>query len=244
MLGKTVGIVGYGHFGSFVCELVQRFAPEVSVKVYSRRFTSDDKLFFDLAEVASSDVVILCGSIREYEEQLLMVKEHMTPKTILVDVATVKLHTTALLKKHCPDCYYISTHPMFGPESYKKYNGNVSGFRIVVTDYALVNDGYLQLKNVLATLGFVVIEMTADEHDQRLAETLFLTHYVSQSILKAGFNRTSIDTLSFQFMMDAVESVKNDQKLFTDVYHFNPYCKSVAERLHLAQEEVWRSLEK
>ena len=132
---------------------------------------------------------------------------------------------------------------MFGPESYKKHGGDVSGFRIVVTDYALANDQYQLLKNIFATLGFLIIEMTADEHDKRLAETLFLTHYVGQSILKAGFHRTSIDTLSFQFLMDAVESVKDDKALFADVYHFNPYCKEVAERLHSAQEKVFEELQ-
>ena len=85
--------------------------------------------------------------------------------------------------------------------------------------------------------------MNADEHDKHLAETLFLTHYIGQSILKAGFTRTEIDTLSFQFLMDAVESVKDDKKLFADVYQFNPYCREVAERLHAAQVEIYKELQ-
>lgn len=240
---KTIGIIGYGHFGKFLHFLGQRFFPAVSIRVYSRRFAADGKTFFTLVEAAECDVVILCGSISEYEEQIKAVAPLLAPHSVLVDVATVKLHTTELLKKYCPNCHYISTHPMFGPESYEKYHGNVEGFRIVVTDYALVNDGYLAAKAILNGLGFDVIEMTADEHDKRLAETLFLTHYVSQSILAAGFTRTSIDTLSFQFMMDAVESVKNDRKLFEDVYHYNKYCQPVAEQLHAAQESVWQSIQ-
>jgi prephenate dehydrogenase len=132
---------------------------------------------------------------------------------------------------------------MFGPESYQKYGGNVNGFRIVVTDYVLANDQYQVLKNIFATLGFLIIEMTADEHDARLAETLFLTHYIGQSITKAGFERTPIDTLSFQFLMDAVESVKDDTELFRDVYRFNPYCVAVAERFHAAQDAVFKELQ-
>ncbi len=236
---STVGIVGYGHFGKFVHELGQRFFPDVQFRVYSRRADIDQETFFDLQTTAQCDVVILCGAISEYEEQLLSVLEHSLPSTILVDVATVKKHTTELCQKHCEGRRFISTHPMFGPESYKKHSGNVSGFRIVVTDYVLKNDDYQLLKNTFATLGFLIIEMTADEHDKRLAETLFLTHYVGQSILKAGFGRTKIDTLSFQFLMDAVESVKDDKKLFADVYRYNPYCKDVAQKLHQAQEEIF-----
>jgi prephenate dehydrogenase len=240
---SSVGIVGYGHFGTFLHELAGRFFPDVTLKIYSRRAEIDNKTFFSLADTASCDVVILCGAIKEYEEQLKAVLAVAPEETIIVDVATVKKYTSELCKQYCANRRFFSTHPMFGPESYKKHGGNIAGFRIVVTDYVLQNDQYLLLKNTFATLGFVIIEMTADEHDKRLAETLFLTHYVGQSILKAGFERTSIDTLSFQFLMDAVESVKDDKRLFQDVYQFNPYCSVVAKRLHDAQEAVYQELQ-
>lgn len=240
---STVGIIGYGHFGQFLHELAEKFFPEVTVKIYSRRATVDDETFFPLEEAAVCDVVILCGAIHEYEEQIKMIVKRSLPETIIVDVATVKKHTSELLRQHCEGRRFLSTHPMFGPESYKKHGGDINGFRIVVTDYVLANDQYQMLKNIFATLGFLIIEMTADEHDKRLAETLFLTHYVGQSILKADFHRTSIDTLSFQFLMDAVESVKDDKELFQDVYRFNPYCIEVAKRFHAAQDAVFKELQ-
>jgi prephenate dehydrogenase len=210
--------------------------------VHSRRHEPDQKDYFDLKTTAQSDVVILCDGIHEYEERLKAVLEYALPDTILVDVATVKKLTSELCQKYCSCRRFISTHPMFGPASYKKHGGDVHGFRVVVTDYSLRNDTYQLLKAKFSGLGFDIVEMTADEHDQRLAETLFLTHYIGQSIVTAGFSRTKMDTLSFQFLMDAVESVKDDQKLFEDVYRFNPYCKAVAERLHDAQEAVFEGL--
>lgn len=242
MVIESVGIIGYGHFGSFVSELAERFFPALTVKVYSRHMTPDGETFFTLEEACRCDVIILCGAIREYEEQLKQVVANASETSILVDVATVKKHTTELFKRYAEGRKFVSTHPMFGPESYKKHGGNVDGFRIVVTDYVLSNDEAVQLKNIFASIGFVVIEMTADEHDRRLAETLFLTHYFAQSVTRAGFGRTSIDTLSFQFLMDAVESVVNDTELFRDVYRFNPYCSEVAARLHGAQEQVFAEL--
>lgn len=240
---NTIGIVGYGNFGKFVHELGQRFFPELKFRIHSRRAEIDDQTFFDLRTTAQSDVVILCDGISEYGERLLAVLEHSRPETILVDVATVKKHTSDLCHKYCEGQRFISTHPMFGPTSYKKHKNDVNGFRIVVTDYSLRNDQYQMLKKKFAGFGFSIIEMTADEHDKRLAETLFLTHYIGQSIIKAGFSRTEIDTLSFQFLMDAVESVKDDKKLFADVYTYNPYCKVVAERFHAAQDEVYKELQ-
>jgi prephenate dehydrogenase len=240
---NTVGIIGYGNFGTFVHELGQRLFPQVQFRVHSRRFAPDNKTFFDIKTTAQSDVVILCAGISEYEERVKEVLQYALPETILVDVATVKKHTSELCHKHCGNHCFMSIHPMFGPVSYNKHRGDVTGFRIVVTDYALQNDEYQRLKAQFAALGFSIIEMNADEHDKRLAETLFLTHYIGRSVLEGGFSRTEIDTLSFQFLMDAVDSVRDDAQLFADVYRFNPYCKEVAERFHTAQDAVYQKLQ-
>src|SRR5690606_31031720 len=127
---KKIGIVGYGNFGKFLHELIQEFFPEISVRVYSRRAEIDNNTFFSLERVCHSDVVILCGAIREYEEQLKAVVKCAREDSILVDVATVKQHTNDLLRQLWPHGRFISTHPMFGPESYKKHGGNVNGFRV------------------------------------------------------------------------------------------------------------------
>ena len=240
----TVGIIGYGHFGRFLHELGQRFLPEVEFRIYSRRAETDNVTYFSLEKTAQSDVVILAGAIHEYEAQIRSVLEHSSPETILIDVATVKKHTSELLKKYCEGRRFISTHPMFGPESYKKHDGNVSGFRIVITDTTIPRLDLEKIKGCLQGLGFVVIEMTADEHDQKLAETLFLTHYIAQTMKTGHFGRTDLDTVSFGSLMNAVESVQNDRKLFEDVYRYNPYCRKVAEKFHTAQDLVYKSVSK
>ena len=53
-----------------------------------------------------------------------------------------------------------------------------------------------------------------------------------------NFIRTNIDTVSFGFLMDAVESVQNDTELFKDVYTYNPYCKEVIARFEQAEQAV------
>lgn len=240
---NTIGVVGHGHFGAFLVELSKRFLPEVAVRVYSRRTKPDGELFFDVATVARCDVVVLAGAIGEYEEQLAALKPLLSPQTVVVDVATVKGHTQALLTEHLSGQPWVACHPMFGPESYKKSDEDVSGFRIVMTGHTLPTTDFAQLQRLLTTLGFVLLEMTPDEHDKRLAETLFLTHYIGQTMREGGFTRTDIDTVSFSYLMNAVESVVNDERLFQDVYRFNTYCKEVAENFHDAQARVMARLQ-
>ena len=163
--------------------------------------------------------------------------------TVIVDIATVKVHTVGLLKKLAKGHRYIATHPMFGPESYEKRAGDIKGFRIVMTDGTLDVPEYTAFTALLKKCGFDVVEMTPEAHDKQIAETLFLTHLIGQGVLEGGFGRTDIDTVSFGYLMDAVESVRRDEQLFRDVFKYNPYCKDVLARFRKAEEKVRGSLE-
>jgi prephenate dehydrogenase len=239
---QTVGIVGYGNFGSFVHELLCRFAPEIQVRISSQRHAPDGKTFFTLEDVAACDVLVLAVPIHAFEEVLIQVLPHVGPNTVIVDVATVKTHPVEILKRLAADKKYIAIHPMFGPESYIKRNRDVTGFRIVLTDHTLREEELAAAKTWLTLLGFTLLEMSAESHDRNLAETLFLTHFIGQIITHAGFVRTDIDTVSFGYLMDAVESVKNDTALFKDVYRYVPYCKEVLERFRVAEADTEKLL--
>lgn len=234
----TVGIVGYGAFGKLVYTLLRRFAPDVPIRVYSSRFEPDQKTFFSLEDVAGSDAVVFCVAIHATEEALARVLPHVRPDTVLVDVATVKTYTTEIFNRLAPEHPRLSTHPMFGPESYEKKGGEVRGFRIVVTEHLMGEDAYGTLRTRLQEVGFDIVETTPESHDKHLAETLFLTHFVGQTISRAGFNRTEIDTVSFGYLMDAMESVRHDTDLFKDVFKYNPFCEDVLKRFEKSEQEV------
>lgn len=234
----SIGLIGYGHFGAFLHTLAQRYLPDAKLKIHSGRKKPDGELFFSLEDVAAADAVILTVPISAYEATLAKISPHMKPDGIVVDIATVKKHTMALLQNGEPARRFVSMHPMFGPESYTKRDGDVTGLRIVVTGHSLEPSHYAALSQKLSDVGFSIIEMTADAHDKDLAETLFLTHYIGQVIARGGFERTDIDTVSFGFLMDAVDSVRHDGQLFEEVCRYNPYCHEVIERFDRSDHQV------
>src|SRR5882724_5779753 len=126
----TVGIIGYGSFGAFLEILTKRFLPDAQIKIHSSRFALGDAKFFSLEEVARCNVVVLAVPIAAYEQTLQKLVPLLGVGSAIVDVATVKVHTVNLLKKYAGDKKYIATHPVFGPESYEKKKGDISGFRI------------------------------------------------------------------------------------------------------------------
>lgn len=240
----TLGIIGYGSFGRLVHMLLSRFAPHMVVRVHSSRHRPDGKTFYALADAAASDAVILAVPIHAFETVLRQVLPHMRLDTVIVDIATVKVHTVALLRRLARGRRWIATHPMWGPESYMKRGGDVSGLRIVVCEHTLPRAVIARTKRALQGVGFDIVEMTARRHDKHLAETLFLTHFIGQIVHRAGFDRTAIDTVSFGFLMDAVESVKHDEALFRDVFTYNPYCNRILNLFRAKENDVRRLLER
>ena len=239
---RSVGIVGYGSFGKLVHALLAQFAPQIQVKIFSSRAEPDDALFFSLAETAKCGAVFLCVPIHAFEATIEKLLPLISWQTVLVDVATVKLHTVEVLQRLAPAHRWIATHPMFGPESYTKQGSKPDGLRIVIAKHTLGESEYKELKGALTAVGFLVVEKSAESHDRQLAETLFLTHYVGQIVSRAGFARTDIDTVSFGYLFDAVESVRKDTELFEDVYAYNPYCKAVIEKFDEKEREVKKLL--
>ena len=235
---RTLGIVGHGAFGAFLESLARRFAPGVTVRVFARKATPDGARFFTVEETCACDVVIIAVSIRAFEETLLKILPMLKLGAILVDVNTVKEHPARLLAQHAQGVAYVAPHPMFGPFSFEKNGGTLTSLRLVIAENNLPPQTLAAANAWLKGLGLDVLAMSSEAHDRMLAETLFLTHYVAQMVAAGGFLRTDIDTLSFGFLMDAVESVKSDTELFRDVFEFNPYCRETIARLEKAESEV------
>lgn len=234
----SIGLIGYGHFGAFLHTMAQRYLPDAALKIHSRRRNPDGVLFFPIEEVAACDAVVLAVPISAYAATLAEIGPHLTPDSIVVDIATVKKYTMGLLQAVRPTRTFIAMHPMFGPESYAKRGGDVTGLRIVITGHSMAPAHYSALCKKLSAVGFSIVEKTAEAHDKDLAETLFLTHYIGQVIARGGFERTDIDTVSFGFLMDAVDSVRHDGQLFEEVCRFNPYCHKVIERFDRSDRQV------
>lgn len=240
---STIGIIGYGDFGQFLHQLSSEFLPQCEVRAFSRRQEPDRKVFFSLEDVCQSDLLILSVPIAAFEQTIEQVKDLLGDSTVVCDVSTVKVHTVSVLRKLGVK-NFIATHPMFGPYSYKKHNNSLQDLRITLCDHTLEESDYQQLVGWLKSVGLKVLEMKAEEHDKLVAETLFLTHLIGQTVKRGGFERTSIDTVSFGFLMDAVESVANDEALFRDVYKYNPYCEEVLVRFKNADADVRKLLSK
>lgn len=233
---QRVWILWYGQFWQFIHHLLKQYAPHITVRHHDIHDSDDN-----FKGVCNTDILFLAVPIRAFEETVSRVISHTHQETLLVEVCTVKVFPNNVLRKHAANHKYLSTHPMFGPYSYQKL-WSLKDLRVVITDHTLTEEMMTRILQLFQLLQLRVIQMSAQKHDQLLAQTLFLTHYITQTVIEADLTRTDIDTVSFGNLMDVIESVMHDKELFEDVWTYNPYCEEVLSRFHHAQKAVEKNL--
>jgi prephenate dehydrogenase len=238
----TVGVIGLGAFGLFARERFGSF-PNVEVLGYDPDPRRPSNGSFEQA--ARCHIVVLAVPIPAYEQVLLDVLKTNSSGMIL-DVATVKLHTAELFRRHASHRESLWTHPLFGPQSFAQNGNSLKGLQIVITGSNKVEIGkYEKIRSLLEDSGLVVIEMSPDEHDRTIVgEEQLVTQLVGRIIKKAGFARNKLNahTLSARHFYLAMEIVGDDDELFRIVCQYNPYWKEIEDRFQEAFLAVRREL--
>jgi prephenate dehydrogenase len=78
----------------------------------------------------------------------------------------------------------------------------------------------------LASKGLSVIEATAREHDEQIASSLSLTHFIGRTLSEYGAKQLDIDTEGYKRLLHILDVVERDTwQLFLDMNRYNPYAK-------------------
>jgi prephenate dehydrogenase len=119
---------------------------------------------------------------------------------------------------------------MFGPDSAKE---TLFGQKIVLCNVNVQELIYKKIIKYLNKHGLLVVECTAEQHDQQIAETLILTHFIGRSLIEFGAKkRVMIDTLGYRRLMKILSTVENDSfQLFIDMNEYNPYSSEMRKKL-------------
>ena len=135
MARQTLSIIGVGAFGEF---MLSHLAPFYDITLYDaardlRPFQKKYSVTLgDLKKTAASEIVVLSVPVQKLEEVLKEIAPHLAPKTLVLDVASVKIKPANLMKALLPEYVdIVGTHPLFGPQTGK--NG-VAGLNIFVTN--------------------------------------------------------------------------------------------------------------
>ncbi len=221
-----IGIIGFGRFG----ELAARYLAKDFPVVVNTRSHKDAAIRacgarpVSFAEACGQPIVILCMPISSMRETLTKVAPMLRPDTLVVDVCSVKVYPVEWMRELLPASVSIlPTHPMFGPDSAAD---SLKDRKIVLCPERISDDSYARIKTWLERQGLIVIRATADEHDEKIAVSLSLTHFIGRSLSAFGATDLDIDTEGYKRLMHILGVVSHDTwQLFEDMHTYNPYAR-------------------
>ena len=134
----------------------------------------------------------------------------------------------------------LPTHPMFGPDSAAN---SLNGRKIVLCPERIGSDQYDKIRGWLESQGLVVIKTTAQEHDEKIAVSLSLTHFIGRSLSAFGARDLDIDTEGYKRLMHILGVVSHDTwQLFEDMHTYNPYAKQKRQAFIDAMTDIHERL--
>lgn len=245
MSKKTkVGIVGWGNFSRFIAPILAEY---VEVYIYTRvgagaelniSLSKQNKIQVGTEEVLQDlDYFVFSVPLDSLEEACKRFKKLLSPKTVLVDVTSVKVKPVQILKKYFINNKILATHPIFGPQSGK--NG-VIGLPIVLSNISLDQKKYTVVKTFLAKkIGLLVIEKTPDEHDREIAYIQGLSHFIGRALKIMNITDYDIATKSYRQLIGLTELLKDDSfELYKTIQKGNPYTKKIRKQFIKTLEEL------
>jgi prephenate dehydrogenase len=228
-----VGIIGFGRLGKLAAT---NLAKDCDLLVFDPIAQKEEvqKLgatFATLEQVCQCKIILPIVPISQLESVLKTMAPLLTSKDqLVIDVCSVKVKPCHWMQDLLPaHTSILGTHPMFGPDSAKK---SLYGHKIVLCPTRIEKDQLEKIQGYLESHGLKVVTTTADDHDQQVASSLLLTHFIGRSLIDFGASDLTIDTKGYRRLMKILETVENDTwQLFVDMNDYNPYAKELRKKM-------------
>lgn len=235
---KSLGIIGYGHFGKFLCE---KLSPHFDIKVFSVS-GKDNPWSASLEEVARCDYLVFSLPLAKHAQVCEQVKPLLRPETVIVDVCSIKEESGHIIKKHLPSQPLLSTHPLFGPESAAhSLEGHVIVMCPDMTSPSLLGSA----ETFFSSLGLRVVKMKSSEHDENMALVQGLTFFVARVLKDFNLHDSKLVTPSFTKLISLADLERQHTKeLFITVQKGNPHANALRQRFIDRAQELQRLLAK
>jgi prephenate dehydrogenase len=224
---RSIGLVGFGAFGRLIAEHLFPYFPLVAFDpaVNAGEHRHGHVRFGTVAEVGRSDLVVLVVPVGELSSAISMLRPHLRPGSIVVDVGSVKVRPIAVMQAELPPFVdIVGTHPLFGPQSAK---GGIKGRKIALCPVRGRSAQRIAafLRHVLKLEVHIV---TAEEHDRQAAIVQGVTHLVAKVLVRMEPLPTRLTTASFDHLMRATDMVRHDAaSVFLAIERDNPYAAEV-----------------
>ena len=239
-----IGIIGFGRFGKLTARYL---AEDFEVLVFNRTAKSTEikevgARASSLKNVCRQKIVIVCVPISTLKQVLVEIGPLLKKDAVVVDVCSVKVYPSQWMKALLPETVSIlATHPIFGPDS---ASDSLKNRKIFLSPIRIDKRQYQKIKTYLASKELVLIESTPEDHDEQIAISLALTHYIGRTLSEFGAAQLSIDSEGYKRLLHILDVVEHDTwQLFCDMHRYNPYAKEKRAAFMQAMQKINEQIE-
>lgn len=238
LTGQRVAIIGFGRFGQVLTQLLQDDFELVIYDPHSEQ--THPALSNDIEQVFTAAHIFIAVPIRHFKSTVEKISPQIHPDTTIIDLCSVKVHPTQVMQQSLPSTTtIIASHPLFGPDSVRS-NQTLKWMIHFAQGNQAIYDSW---KTYFANKSFSMIEMTPEQHDQQVAMSQGITHFLGRVLQQADVSATEVDTLGFQSLLQLMQQTCNDTwELFCDLQNYNPYSPQMIETLSDAFTSVKQQL--
>ena len=193
----TCGFIGLGLIGGSIAKALRQFHPGYRLIGYDIHSESTELavkegvLDIALSEINEAfshcDYIFLCAPVSFNDENLLKLKEFITPGCLLTDVGSVKTDIHKHIEALGLGRQFIGGHPMAGSERTGYINSKAilleNAYYILTPTKEVVKEKIDEYRELAASLGAIPLILSCDQHDYVTAAVSHLPHVIASSLV-------------------------------------------------------------
>lgn len=193
----TCGFIGLGLIGGSIAKSLKLHMPDTRLIAYDTNAAS-----LDLAKkeqiidqicpaidisFGSCDYIFLCAPVSHNAENLLTLKNFLSPDTVLTDVGSVKTGIHRQIEELNLQPQFIGGHPMAGSERFGYQNAKASllenAYYILTPSDEVPSEKVDNYRKLVETIGAIPLVLSYEEHDYVTAAISHLPHVIAASLV-------------------------------------------------------------
>lgn len=195
--GLTIGFIGFGLIGGSIAKALRASLPDIRIIVYDvNQATLDQAASEGIADRAVSSIdasfsgcsyIFLCAPVSDNDENLLTLRQFLSPSCTLTDVGSVKGGIHRHIETLGLTAQFIGGHPMAGSERFGYSNSKA---RLLENAYYILTpsketsaerlEGY---RSLVSAMGAIPLVLDAAQHDFVTAAISHLPHIIASSLV-------------------------------------------------------------
>ena len=254
-ISDKIAVIGIGLIGASFALAIKHKKLPFSVSLYdknpeareeARALSIGDRIEDELSEaVAGAGLVVMAVPVGAMAEVMAAAAPHLAKGCVVTDTGSTKRSVIRDTKDLIPEgCHFIPSHPLAGTE----FSGPAAGFSSLFEGrYWLVlpngaePEKVAALEALLAGLGAMCEQMTADYHDRVLAITSHLPHLIAYTIVGTAVDleqdlKNDVIRFSASGFRDFTRIAASDPTMWRDVFLNND--EAVLEMMQRFSEDL------